>query len=129
MSSNDEPATVDQLRRSLAEALDRIRLLDAELERANHSAEQARAIAGRLADLHHPAPIHETVDDTGAGEPVEEPDEEPDEVDPHEVAKAAYLCSLERELAAMQATKTFRYAAPFRRVYARIRTSGSRRRS
>ena len=125
MSSNDEPATVDQLRRSLAEALDRIRLLDAELERANHSAEQARAIAGRLADLHHPAPIHETVDDTGAGEPVEEPDE----VDPHEVAKAAYLCSLERELAAMQATKTFRYAAPFRRVYARIRTSGSHRRS
>jgi hypothetical protein len=48
------------------------------------------------------------------------------------VAAAAmeeYIHNLERELEALRATKTFRAAAPFRRAYARLRTSGNHRRS
>jgi hypothetical protein len=126
MQTHTPTTSVDELRRALAEALDRIRLLDAELARANSSAEQARALAGRLADLHSPTLLY------GAKSPSEiAEDEQRQEAQrtAERAAKDAYILSLERELDAMRGTKLFRAAAPFRRAYAWLRTSGSHRRS
>ena len=75
----------------------------ADLDEANRSAEAARDLAGRLRAVldHGPEAVPPTTD----------------------------VAALQRELDAMRNTKLFRWTAPARRVYGRIRTSGSRRRS
>ena len=75
-----------------------------ELEQANRSAAAARELAGRM----------RAALDRG---PVAAP---PPPVD---------VAALQQELDAMRDTKLFRWTAPARRLYGRIRTSGSRRRS
>ncbi|MEN9643743.1 MAG: hypothetical protein RL238_412 [Actinomycetota bacterium] len=74
-----------------------------ELEQADRSAEAARELAGRLRAVldHGPAVAPPTTD----------------------------VAALQRELDAMRNTKLFRWTAPARNLYGRLRTSGSRRRS
>jgi len=74
-----------------------------ELALANRSADAARDLAGRM----------RAVLDHG-------PEAEPPTTD---------VAALQRELDAMRNTKLFRWTAPARRLYGRLRTSGSHRRS
>lgn len=77
-----------------------------EIEQAHRSAAAARELAGRL---------HMALD------------RGPEAVSP--APDMEELLALRRELDAMRRTKLFRWTAPARRLYGRIRTSGSRRRS
>jgi polysaccharide pyruvyl transferase WcaK-like protein len=74
-----------------------------ESEEAHRAAEAARELAGRLHVVLDRGPL--------AAPPAND------------------LAAVQRELDAMRNTKLFRWTSPLRRVYGRLRTSGSRRRS